>query len=226
MPQAGSPAAAGCCRQDLWPEAGVPHVTVTPATSQADQPCNADKAGQHPAASRPEGPPAAAPSDATASWQPGPGEQRHSAGATEQPAIGLQEAGSAPAPSDPGAVADQPAQHTQAVAGKAGCLAGYHWQLPPGLSEIDCAWVWVGPDGVAGLAHLQMTLNRQGVACLPLQAQPACDPAASLRTALGLTRCCRAGIPAFDACGWQCCMPGRRLQKSARLLLQLPLGHV
>lgn len=180
MPQAGSPAASGCCRQDQLPEAGPPYVTVIPASSHAEQPSNAVKAGQHPAVSRPEGPPAAAPRDAAASWQPGPQEQRHSAGTTERSAVGLQEAGSAPVKvlSDPGVTADQPAQHMQAVAGKAGCLAGYHWQLPLGLSETDCAWVWVGPDEVAGLAHLQMTLNRQGAACLLPQAEPAYDPAA------------------------------------------------
>ena len=227
MPQAGPPAAAGCCRQDQLPGAGAPHVTGIPATSQAEQPGNADQGGQCPAASRPRGPPAAAPSDAAASWQPGPREQGHSADATEQSAVGLQEAGSAPPPSDPGAAADQTAQHTQAAAGKAGCLAGYHWQLPLGLSEMDCAWVWVGPEEVAGLAHLQMTLNRRGAACLLLQAHslPMALQQASARP-VDRPYPARPARTRFHSCDWQCCKPVGRLPTSARLLLQLPLGHV
>ena len=56
-------------------------------------------------------------------------------------------------------------QHEEAVASISGHIAGYSWQLPPGVSQGECIMMWVGPDTTSALTHLHLTFNRYGLIC-------------------------------------------------------------
>ena len=39
-------------------------------------------------------------------------------------------------------------------------IAGYSWQLPPGMKQDACIMMWVGADDVPALTHLHLTFNK------------------------------------------------------------------
>lgn len=45
-------------------------------------------------------------------------------------------------------------------AASSGQIAGYSWQLPPGVKQDACIMMWIGADDVPALTHLHLTFNK------------------------------------------------------------------
>ena len=45
-------------------------------------------------------------------------------------------------------------------AASSGQIAGYSWQLPPGVNQDACIMMWIGADDVPALTHLHLTFNK------------------------------------------------------------------
>ena len=50
--------------------------------------------------------------------------------------------------------------HNDDSAASSGQMAGYSWQLPPGVKQDACIMMWIGADDVPALTHLHLTFNK------------------------------------------------------------------
>ena len=50
--------------------------------------------------------------------------------------------------------------HDDDKAASSGQIAGYSWQLPPGVKQDACIMMWIGADDVPALTHLHLTFNK------------------------------------------------------------------
>ncbi|DBA75064.1 TPA: hypothetical protein ACH3X1_010397 [Trebouxia sp. C0004] len=50
--------------------------------------------------------------------------------------------------------------HDGESAASSGQIAGYSWQLPPGVKQDSCIMMWIGADDVPALTHLHLTFNK------------------------------------------------------------------
>ena len=59
-----------------------------------------------------------------------------------------------------GTAGAEPRSHDDANAASSGQIAGYSWQLPPGVKQDACIMMWLGTDDVPALTHLHLTFNK------------------------------------------------------------------
>ncbi len=50
--------------------------------------------------------------------------------------------------------------HDEEHVASSGQIAGYSWQLPPGVKQDACIMMWIGADDVPALTHLHLTFNK------------------------------------------------------------------
>jgi len=54
----------------------------------------------------------------------------------------------------------EPQNYDEDKAASSGQIAGYSWQLPPGMKQDACIMMWIGADDVPALTHLHLTFNK------------------------------------------------------------------
>ena len=59
-----------------------------------------------------------------------------------------------------GTAGAEPHNHIDENAASSGQIAGYSWQLPPGVKQDACIMMWIGADDVSALTHLHLTFNK------------------------------------------------------------------